>query len=73
MELGRPLIYDHCKRSQSGDAEATKLLQRPFRNPGCIRHLIPVGHRNLAYRRKYLRLCYDETELPGEIRWIFLS
>ena len=34
MQLGgRPLIYDPLKREISGDAEATKLLQRKYRSP----------------------------------------
>ncbi len=36
MKLGgRPLSYDHAKREIVGDAEATRLLQRPYRQP-CI-------------------------------------
>jgi len=32
MQLGgRPLSYDHAKREITGDAEATKLLKRPYR------------------------------------------
>jgi predicted dehydrogenase len=31
MELGRPLVYDPEKKIVVGDAEATKLLQRPYR------------------------------------------
>lgn len=33
MKLGRPLVYDPKKRVVVGDAEATKLLQRPYRGP----------------------------------------
>lgn len=33
MQTGRPLIYDPSKRIITGDAEATKLLQRPYRKP----------------------------------------
>lgn len=33
MKLGRPLTYDPAKREISGDAEATKLLARPYRAP----------------------------------------
>jgi len=33
MKLGRPLSYDPLKREISGDAEATKLLQREYRQP----------------------------------------
>ncbi len=33
MQLGRPLVYDPAKRVVVGDAEATKLLQRPYRAP----------------------------------------
>jgi hypothetical protein len=34
MQLGgRPLVYDPAKREVPGDAEATKLLRRPFRGP----------------------------------------
>ena len=34
MQLGgRPLSYDHAKREIAGDAEATKLLKRPYRQP----------------------------------------
>ncbi len=33
MQLGRPLIYDPKKRVVVGDKEATRLLQRPYRNP----------------------------------------
>jgi len=33
MKLGRPLIYDPVKKEITGDAEATKLLQRPYRQP----------------------------------------
>jgi predicted dehydrogenase len=33
MKLGRPLVYDPTKRVVPGDAEATKLLQRPYRGP----------------------------------------
>lgn len=34
MQLGgRPLSYDHAKREITGDAEATKLLKRPYRQP----------------------------------------
>jgi len=31
MQLGRPLAYDPKKREVAGDAEATKLLRRPYR------------------------------------------
>jgi predicted dehydrogenase len=31
MQLGRPLHYDPVKKVVTGDAEATKLLQRPYR------------------------------------------
>jgi predicted dehydrogenase len=33
MKTGRPLVYDPKKREITGDAEATKLLQRPYRQP----------------------------------------
>jgi predicted dehydrogenase len=33
MKLGRPLSYDPLKREIIGDAEATKLLQREYRQP----------------------------------------
>jgi len=34
MQLGgRPLSYDHAKGEITGDAEATKLLKRPYRQP----------------------------------------
>lgn len=33
MKLGRPLRYDPIKREIAGDAEATQLLQRPYRRP----------------------------------------
>ncbi len=33
MQLGRPLVYDPQKRQVVGDAEATALLQRPYRGP----------------------------------------
>jgi hypothetical protein len=33
MKLGRPLSYDPVKRIIPGDAEATKLLARPYRAP----------------------------------------
>src|SRR5436305_5121223 len=33
MQLGRPLAYDPVKRQVAGDAEATRLLRRPFREP----------------------------------------
>jgi len=33
MELGRPLSYDPKRRVVAGDAEATKLLSRPYRAP----------------------------------------
>ncbi|MEP7108491.1 MAG: Gfo/Idh/MocA family oxidoreductase [Ferruginibacter sp.] len=33
MQLGRPLSYDPLKREITGDAEATKLLQRHYRQP----------------------------------------
>lgn len=33
MQTGRPLIYDPQKREVTGDPEATKLLQRTYRQP----------------------------------------
>lgn len=33
MQTGRPLVYDPQKRIIVGDAEATALLQRPYRQP----------------------------------------
>ena len=33
MKLGRPLAYDPARRIVPGDAEATKLLRRPYRGP----------------------------------------
>lgn len=33
MKLGRPLRYDPLKKEIIGDAEATRLLQRPYRQP----------------------------------------
>ena len=33
MQLGRPLVYDPARRVVVGDAEATQLLQRPYRAP----------------------------------------
>ena len=33
MKLGRALTYDPVKKEITGDAEATKLLQRPYRQP----------------------------------------
>lgn len=33
MKTGRPLVYDPQKREVVGDPEATKLLQRPYRQP----------------------------------------
>ena len=33
MKLGRPLSYDPVKKEIIGDAEATRLLQRPYREP----------------------------------------
>ena len=33
MQLGRPLTYDPVTRQVIGDAQATALLQRPFRGP----------------------------------------
>ena len=33
MQLGRTLAYDPHKREVTGDAEATRLLQRPYRQP----------------------------------------
>ena len=33
MKLGRPLKYDPVKKEIIGDPEATKLLQRPYRQP----------------------------------------
>jgi hypothetical protein len=33
MQLGRPLSYDPVKKEITGDPEATRLLQRPYRQP----------------------------------------
>jgi predicted dehydrogenase len=33
MKLGRPLAYDPARREVTGDAEATRLLRRPYRAP----------------------------------------
>jgi hypothetical protein len=33
MQLGRPLTYDPVTRQVVGDAQATSLLRRPFREP----------------------------------------
>jgi predicted dehydrogenase len=33
MKLGRPLAYDHARKQVPGDAEATRLLRRPYRAP----------------------------------------
>ncbi|NWF84709.1 MAG: Gfo/Idh/MocA family oxidoreductase [Bryobacteraceae bacterium] len=33
MKLGRPLVYDPAKKAVTGDAEATKLLRRAYRQP----------------------------------------
>ena len=33
MQVGRPVVYDPAKREVVGDAEATKLLRRPYREP----------------------------------------
>ncbi len=33
MKTGRPMVYDPKKRQVEGDAEATALLQRPYRQP----------------------------------------
>ena len=33
METGRPIVYDPAKKVVTGDAEATKLLKRPYRKP----------------------------------------
>lgn len=33
MQTGRPLVYDPKKHEVVGDAEATQLLQRPYRDP----------------------------------------
>lgn len=33
MDLGRHLVYDPGKREVTGDAEATRLLQREYRQP----------------------------------------
>lgn len=33
MQTGRPIVYDPKKRQIVGDAEATALLQRPYRKP----------------------------------------
>jgi predicted dehydrogenase len=33
LELGRPLVYDPKTRTIPGDAEATRLLARPYRSP----------------------------------------
>ncbi len=39
MQVGRPLVYDPVKREIAGDAEANKLLQRPYR--GEWKHPLP--------------------------------
>ncbi|MGN6438979.1 MAG: Gfo/Idh/MocA family protein [Agriterribacter sp.] len=39
MKLGRPLQYDPVKKQIVGDAEATRLLQRPYR--GSWKHPLP--------------------------------
>jgi hypothetical protein len=31
MQLGRAIVYDPAKRQVAGDAEATRLLKRPYR------------------------------------------
>ena len=33
MQLGRPLVYDPIQHAVAGDAEANKLLRRPYRQP----------------------------------------
>ena len=33
MQLGRPLVYDPKQRAVVGDAEANRLLRRPYRQP----------------------------------------
>ena len=33
MQTGRPLVYDPKTRQVVGDAEATRLLRRPYRKP----------------------------------------
>ena len=33
MQTGRPIVYDPGKRIILNDSEATKLLQRPYRQP----------------------------------------
>ena len=33
MQTGRPVVYDPAKKNIIGDAEATKLLERPYRKP----------------------------------------
>jgi len=33
MQLGRPLVYDPKQRAVAGDAEANRLLRRPYRQP----------------------------------------
>ena len=33
MQLGRSLTWDHAKGDVVGDAEANKLLRRPYRAP----------------------------------------
>ena len=33
MKIGRPIVYDPQKRQVTGDAEANKLFQRPYRTP----------------------------------------
>jgi hypothetical protein len=33
MQLGHPLVYDPKQRAVAGDAEANKLLRRPYRQP----------------------------------------
>jgi hypothetical protein len=33
MQLGRPLAWDAAKGQVTGDAEANRLLKRPYRKP----------------------------------------
>ncbi len=40
MQIGRALVYDPAKRQVVGDAEATRLLRRPYR--GDWRHPEPA-------------------------------
>jgi predicted dehydrogenase len=40
MQVSRPLVYDPGKREVTGDAEATRLLRRPYRQPW--RHPAPA-------------------------------